>query len=48
MWKPLTADHNKLENSQRDGSTRLPYLSPRNLYADQKATKLDMEQVTGS
>ena len=26
--KPLTVDHNKLENSSRDGNTRLPYLLP--------------------
>ena len=26
--KPLTVDHNKLENSSGDGNARLPYLSP--------------------
>ena len=26
--KPLTVDHNKLENSERDGNTRPPYLLP--------------------
>ena len=26
--KPLTVDHNKLENSSRDGNTRPPYLPP--------------------
>ena len=31
-------DHNKLENSERDGNTRPPYLPPENLYADQEAT----------
>ena len=31
-------DHNRLENSSRDGNTRPPYLPPRNLYADQEAT----------
>ena len=34
--KPLTVDHNKLENSERDGNTRPPYLPPP-LYADQEA-----------
>jgi len=39
-------DHNKLENSERDGNTRPPdHL--RNLYAGQE-TELDMEQQTGS
>ena len=31
-------DHNKLENSERDGNTRPPYLPPENLYAGQEAT----------
>ena len=31
-------DHNKLENSVRDGNTSLPYLPPRNLYAGQEAS----------
>ena len=31
-------DHNKLENSERDGNTRPPDLLLRNLYAGQKAT----------
>ena len=31
-------DHNKLENSSRDGHTRPPYLLLRNLYAGQEAT----------
>ena len=26
--KPFTVDHNKLENSERDGSTRPPYVPP--------------------
>jgi len=30
-------DHNKLENSSRDGNTRPPNLPPRNLYAGQEA-----------
>ena len=31
-------DHNKLENSERDGNTRPPDLPLRSLYAGQKAT----------
>ena len=31
-------DHNKLENSERDGNTRPPDLPPENLYAGQEAT----------
>ena len=31
-------DHNKLENSSRDGNTRPPYLTHENLYAGQEAT----------
>ena len=31
-------DHNKLENSERDGNTRLPDCLLRNLYAGQEAT----------
>ena len=27
-----------MENSERDGNTRPPYLPPENLYADQEAT----------
>ena len=33
MSKPFTVDHNKLENSSRDGNTR-----PSDLYAGQEAT----------
>ena len=29
MLKPLTMDHNKLENSERDGTIRSPYLPPK-------------------
>ena len=39
-------DHNKLENSERDGNTRPPYLPPEISYAGQEATELDMEQQT--
>ena len=35
-------DHKKLENSERDGNTRPPDLSP------EKQLELDMEQQTGS
>ena len=45
--KPLTMDHNKLENSERDGNTRPPYLPPENSVCRSKS-KLDMEQQTGS
>ena len=38
MPKPLTVDHNKLENSERDGNTRPPDLLLRNLYTGQEAT----------
>ena len=31
-------DNNKLENSERDGNTRPPYLPPKKLYAGQGAT----------
>ena len=31
-------DHNKLENSEKDGNTRPPALPSRNLYAGQEAT----------
>ena len=42
-------DHNKLENSERDGNIRPPDPPLRNLYAGQEATVVvDMEQQTGS
>jgi len=34
----LCVDHNKLENSERNGNTRPPYLPLRNLYAGQETT----------
>ena len=37
MPKPLTGSQQTVENSSRDGNTRLPYLPPRNLYAGQEA-----------
>ena len=42
-------DHNKLENSSRDGNTRPPDLPPENLYAGQEQQlEPDMKQETGS
>ena len=41
------ADHNKLENSERDGNTRPLTCLLRNLYAGQEL-ELDMEKQTGS
>ena len=43
-----SVDHNKLENSSRDGNTRAPYLPSANLYAHQEATDQSMEQQTGT
>ena len=40
-----SVDHNKLENSERDGNTRPSDLPLRNLYVQ---LELDMEQQTGS
>ena len=40
-------DHNKLENSSRDGSTRLPCLPPEKSVR-RSSNKPDMEQRTGS
>ena len=47
--KPLTVDHNKLENSYRDGHTR-PLDLPLEKSACRSGSKLklDMEQQTGS
>ena len=42
-------DHNKLENSERDGNTRPPDLSPEKLVSRSRSKlELDMEQQTGS
>ena len=43
-------DHNKLENSERDGNTRPPNLPlEKSVYADQEATvRTGMEQQTDS
>ena len=38
MLKPLCGSQQTVENSQRDGNTRPPYLSPEKLYASQEAT----------
>ena len=37
-----------MEDTERDGNTRLPYPLLRNLYASQEVTEPDMEQQTGS
>ena len=42
-------DHNKLENSERDGNTRPPTCLLRNLYAAQEeAANFNIKQWTGS
>ena len=41
-------DHNKLENSERDGIPDHLTCLLRNLYAGQEETELDMEQQTSS
>ena len=42
-------DHNKLENSERDGNTRPPYLHPvKCMQVKKKQLEPDMEQWTGS
>ena len=44
-------DHNKLENSERDGNTRAPYLPPEKPVCNKvkkQHLELDMEQWTGS
>ena len=43
-------DHNKLENCERDGNTRPPYLPPEKsvLQVKKQQLELDMEQQTGS
>ena len=42
-------DHNKLwEILKRDGNTRPPYLSLKNMYAGQEATVRDLHRPTGS
>ena len=47
--KFLTVDHNKLENSERDGNTTPLACLLRNLYAGQEATiRTDLEQQAGS
>ena len=39
-------DHNKMENSLRDGNTRLSICLPRNLYAGQEATARTLHGTT--
>ena len=41
-------DHNKLENSSRDGNTRPPYLPPTKLVCRSIQLEPNMEQQTGS
>ena len=42
-------DHNKLENSKRDGNNRPPYLPPeKSVCRSRSKLKLDLEQQTGS
>ena len=49
MPKPLTVDHNKLENSERDGNTRPPDLPLETcMQVRKQQLELDMEQQTGS
>ena len=49
MPKPLTVDHNKLENSERDGNTRPPDLPlEKPVCKSGSKLELDMEQQTGS
>ena len=45
-----SVDHNKLENSSRDGNTRPPYLPPEKPVCRSRSNQLepDMEQRTGS
>ena len=50
MPKPLTVDHNELENSEKDGNTRPPDLPLEKFVCRSGSNKLelDMEQQTGS
>ena len=50
MLKPLTVEHNKLENFSRDGNTRTPYLSPEESVRRSRKQQLeqDMEKRTVS
>ena len=41
-------DHNKLENSERDGNTRPPDLTLEKSVCRSRKTELDMKQQTGS
>ena len=41
-------DHNRLENSSRDGTTRPPYLPPEKSVCKKQQLELDMEQQTSS
>ena len=50
MPKPLCGTEQTVENSERDGNTRLPYLPPdKSVCRSRKQQlELDMEQETGS
>ena len=49
LRQSLCVDHNKLENSSRDGNTRPPYLPLKKpVCRSGSKLKLDMEQKTGS
>ena len=44
-----SVDHNKLENSEKDGNTRQPYLSlEKSVQVRKQQLELDREQQTGS
>ena len=47
--KEYRVDINKLENSERDGNTRSPYLPPvKHVCTSKSKLELEMEQQTGS
>ena len=49
MPKPLTVSQQTMENSSRDGNTRLPYLLPeKSVFRSRRKFEPDMEQQTGS
>ena len=50
LTKPntLCESQHAVENSERDGNTRQPYLPPENMQVRKKQLELDMEQQTGS
>ena len=49
LCQSLSVDHNKLENSERNGNTRPPDLPlEKSMHVRKQQLKLDMEQQTGS